>query len=135
MHKNIIRFSMAGILLMLILMGPGCQKKSGVYYGLLEGQITLEPLCPEPPCDLSPSELTAFWANRQVIIYTPDTSEVISRITLTPAAGYSVALEVGDYIVDINYFGEDISPSVPATVTIASGFTAVLDIDIDTNLK
>lgn len=135
MRKNIIRFSMAGVFLLLLIPGPGCKKNPSVYYGLLEGVVNLEPLCPEPPCDLSPSELTTFWAKRQVIIYTPDTSKVISRITLTPAAGYSVALEEGDYIVDINYYENDVSPSVPARVTVVNGYTAFLDIDIDTNLK
>jgi hypothetical protein len=130
-----IRTVMAGLFVTAMILSPACKKESNVYFGLLEGTVTLEPLCPEPPCDLTPSELSEIWGHRQILIYTPDTSKVVSRITLTPDAGYSVALEEGDYIVDINYFEEDISPSVPATVTVASGFTAVLDIDIDTNLK
>jgi len=135
MIAKITRFFIAGSVLMAMSFSPACKKSPGVYFGILQGDIILEPLCPEPPCNLTPSDLAQFWANRQVLIYTADTSKVISRITLTPDAIYQVALEEGDYIVDINYYGDDISPSVPVTVTIMSGFTAQLDIDIDTNLK
>jgi hypothetical protein len=56
-------------------------------------------------------------------------------VTADPERGYTVALKQGTYIVTLPKQGIGGSPDLPATVTIRSGETVVLDISIDTGIR
>lgn len=46
-----------------------------------------------------------------------------------------VHLPVGKYVVDINYYGDDLSRDVPIEVELIAGFVATLNINIDSHLQ
>lgn len=128
--KNII-----GLSIVLVLVISGCFKvEESTPYGALNGKVTLSPMCADEPCDLTPKELEKIYGDRQLIVYSDDTSKVIQRIDLSLEGGYASNLPEGEYILDINYFENDISPDVPVKIKIMQGFTKRVDINIMTGL-
>jgi TolB protein len=79
-------------------------------------------------CPLAPD---AF-KDRRVLVY-DDTGKQLIK-TLTPGADgkYSVELEAGNYVLDINYVGLDHSNDVPFVLKLDSGSAQSHDIVIDT---
>lgn len=104
--------------------------------GTLDGTVTIGPLCPVEPCNLSPSEIKAAYAARQILIYEDaDTSKLIGRINLPPDGHYSISLHEGNYLIDLKENGADRSQDVPAEIVIESNKTVTHDIDIDTGIR
>lgn len=102
--------------------------------GVVAGDVILEPMCPDEPCDLDPKELEALYTPRKILIYSADTSEVIQRVGISIDGEFATSLPVGDYIIDINYYENDISRDTPATLTIVDGFISNRTIHIATGL-
>lgn len=102
--------------------------------GTLNGKVSLGPLCPVEPCTIPHDRLVAAYAARPITISTPD-GIVVTTVTADPESGYTVALKQGTYIVTLPKQGIGGSPDLPATVTIRSGETVVLDISIDTGIR
>ncbi len=124
------------IISLFILVLSGCFKENrGPATGVLYGKVNVSPLCPVEPCNLSPSELKIFYGNRKIIVYELDTTTVVARFQLGIESAYQFVLDTGDYILDINYYENDISPDVPSKVTVAAGLTYILNIDLDTNIQ
>jgi len=104
--------------------------------GTLKGTVTIGPLCPVEPCDLSPSEISAAYAARHILVYEDaDTSKLLVRIGLQVDGLFKVNLNSGVYLVDMEKNGIDRSADVPVEVTIEPGKTVILDIDIDTGIR
>ena len=104
--------------------------------GTLDGTVTIGPLCPVEPCNLSPSEISAAYSARHILIYEDaDTSKLLGKISLPPDGHYAVSLNVGNYLIDMEENGADRSQDVPAEITIESGKTVTHDIDIDTGIR
>ena len=110
------------------------KKEDSTIVGILSGKVILEPMCPEEPCDLSPKDLEDLFGPRKVIIYSSDTAEVIQNLSISIDGTFATALPVGDYIIDINNYENDISPDVPSKLSIVNGFTATKTIHIATGL-
>jgi hypothetical protein len=102
--------------------------------GTLNGKVSIGPLCPVEPCTIPHDRLVAAYAARPITISTPD-GIVVTTVTADPEIGYTVALKQGTYIVTLPKQGIGGSPDLPATVTIRSGETVVLDISIDTGIR
>jgi hypothetical protein len=102
--------------------------------GTLNGKVSIGPLCPVEPCTIPHDRLVAAYAARPITISTPD-GIVVTTVTADPESGYTVALKQGTYIVTLPKQGIGGSPDLPATVTIRSGETVVLDISIDTAIR
>jgi len=104
--------------------------------GTLVGKVTIGPLCPVEPCNLSPSELSDIYAARHVLIYEDaDTSKLLVKINLLADGLYKVNLPEGNYLVDMEKNGIDSSSDVPAEIVIKTGLTVTVDIDIDTGIR
>jgi uncharacterized protein YcnI len=102
--------------------------------GTLNGKVSIGPLCPVEPCTIPHDRLVAAYAARPITISTPD-GIVVTTVTADPESGYTVTLKQGTYIVTLQKQGIGGSPDLPATVTIRSGETVVLDISIDTGIR
>lgn len=102
--------------------------------GTLNGKVSIGPLCPVEPCTIPHDRLVAAYAARPITISTPD-GIVVTTVTADPESGYTVALKQRTYIVTLPKQGIGGSPDLPATVTIRSGETVVLDISIDTGIR
>jgi hypothetical protein len=69
------------------------------------------------------------------VILSPEGGSLIATVSLDETGYYRVDLDPGTYVVDINRAGIDRSPDVPRTLTLATGETVTLDIDIDTGIR
>jgi len=103
--------------------------------GFLEGKVEIGPLCPVEPCNLTEDQIAQVYAARKIIVYTPDRSSVVITVSLDQKGNYRVALGPGKYVIDINRIGIDSSADVPKEITVESGKTAKLDIQIDTGIR
>lgn len=104
--------------------------------GYIEGQVTIGPLRPaqrlgEPLPPVPP----AAYAARAIDVFAADGATLVTRVRINSDGTYRVALAPGTYVVDIARAGVDRARGLPTTVTIASGQTVRLDIDIDTGMR
>ncbi len=119
------------IILLLFLLA--CQVQPQVK-GVLEGKISIGPICPverippDPSCQPTP-EMYKAWpleiSQRGKKVATVVANDGTFRVELAP----------GTYVVDHEkqqHFGKG---TLPATVEIKSGETTTLDIDIDTGIR
>jgi len=127
------------ILPVLLFFGTGCQEGQQVP-GRLQGTVTIGPIQPvERPGEKPPVSPKVFEA-RKVIIYNKSKAKVVETLGLTQIGqsargSYSIQLEPGEYVVDINHIGIDSSSEVPRKVEIESGQTVTVNIDIDTGIR
>jgi hypothetical protein len=130
-------FLAGALFLVFITCAAGCggTGSGSLPAGVLQGTVTIGPLCPVEPCQVTPGQLAAAYAAREMIVYNADRSLVIRELSLDQTGKYMTALTPGQYIVDINHVGIDKSPDVPKTVMIESGKTTTVDISIDTGLR
>jgi len=113
----------------------GCMLPAGAGpAGALTGNISIGPLCPVEPCNLSHDRLVAVYSAHPVTITTSG-GTVIATVTADPETGYSVTLDPGTYVIDTPNTGIGGSRELPATVTIRGGETVRLDITIDTGIR
>jgi hypothetical protein len=111
----------------------GCSGQPGE--GVLEGRVTIGPLCPVEPCTVPQDTITAAYAARKVIVYRPDGATVVRTLSIDPEEGYRTPLPPGEYIVDIARTGIDRSGDVPRQVTIRAKETVRVDIALDTGIR
>ena len=112
----------------------GLPAATGNTTGTLTGKVLIGPLCPVEPCTIPHDRLVAAYAARPITISTPD-GIVVTTVTADPESDYTAALKPGTYVVAIPKQGIGGSPDLPATVTIRSGETVVLNISIDTGIR
>ena len=103
--------------------------------GILEGEVTIGPIVPverpgqtyEVPCEV--------YEARKIMVYDCNHDKVIKQVDIDCNGHYTVELEAGVYVVDINRIGIDSSSEVPTKVEIAPGEIFRLDIGIDTGIR
>jgi hypothetical protein len=122
------------IAFVIVMFGGGLPAETGNKTGILTGKVSIGPLCPVEPCTVPHDRLVAAYAARPITISTPD-GTFVTTVTADPESGYTVALKAGTYVVAIPKQGIGGSPDLPATVTIRSGETVVLNISIDTGIR
>ena len=104
--------------------------------GILEGQVTVGPLQPvervgQPTATPAPEVFTS----RSLNIFQSDGKTLVTSLHFNPDGTYRVALQPGTYMVDIPQTGIGFARPLPKTITIHSGETIRLDIDIDTGIR
>lgn len=103
--------------------------------GVITGKVTIGPLCPVEPCDLTDEQIYAAYDARKILLYDQDTLIVLYKISIGHDSVYSASLPPATYIVDIDRSGIDHSSDVPVKVKILPTDTVNLDIDIDTGIR
>ena len=103
--------------------------------GVITGRVTIGPLCPVEPCNLTDEEVYAAYDARKILVYDRDTLVVLFRISIDHDSTYSASLPAGTYVFDIDRTGVDYSNDVPQKVKLLPSDTAYLDIDIDTGIR
>jgi hypothetical protein len=121
------------LIVLVVMLVPGLYPSGGT--GILEGNVTIGPLCPVEPCIISPERLAQAYEARKIIVTPLDRPGVSITVPIGPTGYYEVVLPEGTYRVDINHSGIDRSPQVPATVTVHTGERVQLDISIDTGIR
>ncbi len=114
--------------------------------GILEGKITIGPLCPIEPCNLTPEQIAAIYEARKVFVYKKSSLSKIAEIQLNADGEYSVALNPGQYIVDVSDANGNALPlelsqrprfgnAIPQEAEILEDQTTISDFDIDTGIR
>jgi hypothetical protein len=122
-------------IILIVLMASLLACSGPVEPGTLHGKVTVGPLQPvvtpgepaEVPCEV--------YEARKIMVYDRSGDELVERVDIDCDGRYSVKLDPGTYIVDINRIGVDFSKGLPAQVEIESALTTRLDIDIDTGIR
>lgn len=103
--------------------------------GILEGKLTIGPLCPVEPCSVSDEQKQQAYAARKIQIFAPDGKTLVKEITADyKTESYRTELAAGRYLLNVTNAGLPGSFS-PREVIIAAGKTTVLDLDIDTGIR
>ena len=139
------------IVIISVILMSGCGQEDTILdilkaeNGILQGKVTIGPLCPVEPCNISPEQMSAIFQARKVIIYEQSTRTKITEMNLDQNGEYSLSLKPGRYIVYISdALGNELlfdSPqpllgnAVPKEVEINAGDKVVVDFDIDTGIR
>jgi hypothetical protein len=124
---------LAAVVVLVVMLVPGLYPSGGT--GILEGNVTIGPLCPVEPCNVPPEVIARAYEARKIVVTPLDRPGGSSSVPIGPTGHYEVVLPAGTYRVDINRLGIDRSPDVPATVVIHAGERVRLDISIDTGIR
>ncbi len=101
--------------------------------GILTGHVTIGPLCPVERIDMPCLPTPETYASRKIVVYDARNSALVQRVTINSIGDYRVELSPGTYVIDVEPAGGFRSST--RTITIESGKTATLDIDIDTGIR
>jgi hypothetical protein len=125
-------------LMMGLLLNPGCDKLSSQEAGILEGKISIGPICPvetdppDPGCLPTVETYKAY----PVSVWTPNGRSKITLLEPSLDGSYKTDLEPGKYLLILETSGSNIgSSNLPVEVTIMSGEMTTLNIDIDTGIR
>ena len=121
------------ILTAILVVIAGCDLFSTKAPGILEGRVTIGPICPierpDVPCPVPPEAYMA----REIWVFIDNQRTAIAK--LDGAGNYSISLRPGVYVIDINHSGIDSSGDVPKEIMIVSHKRVRLDISIDTGIR
>jgi hypothetical protein len=100
--------------------------------GHLEGRLTVGPLCPVEPCNVTPDQKRQAYESRIIRIYAPNGETLIKEVTADyQTEMYHADLVAGKYIVKVS----SPFPADPKEVTIIENMTTVLNLDVDTGIR
>ena len=130
------------ILVLTLMMGltliPGCDKLSTQDEGILQGKISIGPICPvetdppDPGCLPTAETYKAY----PVSVWTSDGKRKITLLEPSLDGSYKTDLEPGGYLIKLETDSGNIgSSNLPVEVTIMSGEMTTLNIDIDTGIR
>jgi hypothetical protein len=84
--------------------------------------------------EATPTIAPEVFAARSINIFAADGVTLVTDVKISPDGTYAVSLPPGNYVVNIAH-GHRSCGNLPKTVTIVSGATVELDIDIDTGIR
>ena len=102
--------------------------------GTITGTVSIGPLCPVEPCNVTPDQLQTAYAARKILVF--DQNRVlVSTVSIGADGHYAVMVPAGKYTIELRPNGIDRSPDVPALVEVSAGGFTVQDIHIDTGIR
>jgi hypothetical protein len=121
-----------------LLFNLGCDKLGTQDEGILEGKISIGPICPvetdppDPGCLPTVETYKAY----PVSVWTTDGRRKIALLKPSVDGLYKTDLEPGKYLIILETGGNNIgSSNLPIEITIISGDVTTLNIDIDTGIR
>jgi hypothetical protein len=106
--------------------------------GVLQGTMTIGPICPveriDNPCLPTPE----MFAARKIAVYKSDQTTLVTTITPNSQGKFSTPLAVGTYYVNMatpQTGGPGSVSGLPATITIKQGATVSLVVNVDTGIR
>jgi hypothetical protein len=132
MNRKWLLFIIIG--LALILAAPsliGCTSNNPIKTGVLKGKVSIGP---RPPGEIEKAYPPEVYQPRKVMVYDADHVKLIKQVDLDEKGYYRVELPPSDYTIDINYYGNDASSTVPRKLKIESDLHYNLDIDFNTGV-
>lgn len=117
--------------------GPNCEFAPcpAVRMGMLEGQMTIGPICPveriDHPCKPTPE----MFAAKKVFVYGSDKATLVATLTPDSDGKFSMPLPAGSYYADMTRQGVGRISGIPASFRIEDGKTTTLNIEVDTGIR
>lgn len=138
MGKYSMKIILGLILLTGLLFNWGCDKLSTQDEGILEGKISIGPICPvetdppDPGCLPTVETYKAY----PVSVWTSDGRRKIALLKPSLDGSYKTDLESGKYLIKLETDSGNIgSSNLPFEVIIISDYITTLNIDIDTGIR
>ncbi len=118
---------------------PGAAPQPTSAPGELAGNVNIGPLTPVERVGVpTPTPPPEVFTSRGIQVFQADGKTPVTSVMFSPDGTYRVALAPGKYVVALlkpGIGGMGMARSLPAEVTIVSGQTTRLDIDIDTGIR
>ena len=138
MKKDNYQRILVAIFLTWIAVMSGCDSKKTLVAGILEGTISIGPICPvetippDPACLPTAETYKAY----PVSVFTSDGKTKIAQLMPSLDGSYTSELPPGDYLVVLERAKNNIGGSnLPAIVSISSQDKTLLNINIDTGIR
>jgi hypothetical protein len=138
MKKDNYQRILVAIFLTWIAVMSGCDSKKALVAGILEGTISIGPICPvetippDPACLPTAETYKAY----PVSVFTSDGKTKIAQLMPSLDGSYTSELPPGDYLVVLERAKNNIGGSnLPAIVSISSQDKTLLNINIDTGIR
>jgi len=126
------------ILLTCIAVMSGCDSKKALVEGILEGTISIGPICPvetippDPACLPTAETYKAYPVN----VFTSDGKTKVAQLMPSLDGSYSSELPPGDYLIVLEGAKNNIGGSnLPVKVSIKAQDKTLLNINIDTGIR
>ena len=126
------------ILLTCIAVMSGCDSKKALVEGILEGTISIGPICPvetippDPACLPTAETYKAYPVN----VFTSDGKTKVAQLLPSLDGSYSSELPPGDYLIVLERAKNNIGGSnLPVIVSIKAQDKTLLNINIDTGIR
>lgn len=101
--------------------------------GILQGHLTIGPLCPLEPCNISDEQKRQAYESRKIQIYTNNNNLIKETLADYKTGIYSLELQVGNYLVKVT--NGNLNNFPPKQISIEAGKTLTLDLDVDTGIR
>jgi hypothetical protein len=138
MKKNNYMRILVVILLTCIAVMSGCDSKKALVEGILEGTISIGPICPvetippDPACLPTAETYKAYPVN----VFTSDGKTKVAQLMPSLDGSYSSELPPGDYLIVLEGAKNNIGGSnLPVIVSIKAQDKTLLNINIDTGIR
>jgi hypothetical protein len=136
--KKHSHYQIIGILFLLgLLIIIGCDYQNKKDAGILEGVISIGPICPvetvppDPGCLPTAETYKAY----PVSVWTSDGRRKIEQINPALDGSFSIELPAGNYLVILEKEQRIGGSNLPLTVSVISQNKASVQIDIDTGIR
>jgi hypothetical protein len=138
MKENTIIKFFGGLCITGLILIAGCEKKQTSTQGILEGVISIGPICPverippDPACQPTAETYKAY----PVSIYTSDGSKLIAQLKPSLDGSYFSELPTGNYLVVLEKPQNNVgSSNLPSEISIHADNTTFFNINIDTGIR
>jgi hypothetical protein len=138
MKKDNYKRILAVIFLSGIVVISGCGSKKTLVAGILEGTISIGPICPvetippDPACLPTAETYKAY----PVSVFTSDGKTKVAQLMPSLDGAYTSELPQGDYLIVLEKAKNNIGGSnLPVMVSITAQDKTLLNINIDTGIR
>ena len=115
----------------------GCDGRIKQEQGVLEGTISIGPICPvetdppRPECLPTAETYKAY----PVSIWTSDGGQKVAQLSPALDGSFSMELDPGQYLIKLEKVNSIGGSNLPITVEISTLEKAIVNIDIDTGIR
>lgn len=114
---------------------PAFEAQKTGHIGILQGTMTIGPVCPVERIDHPCKPTSEMFAARKIFIYLPDRATLTSVITPDGEGNFSVKLPEGTYWITMQNQGIGSLHGVPQSIEIKEGMPVRLMVGVDTGIR
>ena len=106
-------------------------------FGYLEGTVTIGPLCPLEPCDISDTDKDNVYKERSLLVYNEGKRNLLETVQLDRTGVFRVPLRTGKYVLELKTSNkiDRSDPPMPYNFDVMANQITSLDFKIDTGIR